>query len=436
MSDRWAQALESIRTKVGEEYFDRWFQPLRVVEDSPTKLAIEAPNRFFRDWVEAHYAQLIQEAVGTGTAVELSVGSPLAAPSAPFVPPTEVAPSAPEARVEANLYPKYTFEQFVVGSSNRFAHAAALAVAESPAKAYNPLFIYGGVGLGKTHLLHAVGHAILQRFPHLRVCFISSERFTNELITAIQTRTTVKFREKYRSVDVLLIDDVHFVAGKESTQEEFFHTFNALYDTHRQIVLSSDRSPKEIAQLEERLVSRFEWGLVTDIQPPDVETRIAILRKKAQGTGVAVPENVTTFLAERITSNVRELEGALIRVVAFAKFTSREVDLTLTQEVLRGMLVEEEQKITIERIQRRVAEFFGVSVEDLRGKRRHRTMILPRHVAMFLARELTDASLPEIGRAFGGRDHTTILHALGKIRMDAQGGGGVARALQQLRQSI
>lgn len=436
MSERWTHALETIRNKVGDEHFDRWFQPLRVVEDSPEKLALEAPNLFFRDWVKAHYVPLIQEAVGAETAVELSVGT-ITTLSAPFLPPAPDAPREPaESRVDGELNPKYTFEHFVVGSSNRFAHAAALAVAESPAKAYNPLFIYGGVGLGKTHLLQAVGHAILQRFPQLCVCYISSERFTNELITAIQTRTTVKFRQKYRSTDVLLIDDIHFVAGKESTQEEFFHTFNTLYDAHRQIMLSSDRSPKEIAQLEERLVSRFEWGLVTDIQSPDLETRIAILRKKSQDTGIAVPAEVTTFMAERISSNVRELEGALIRVVAFAKFTGREVDLALAQEVLRGMLIEEQQKITVERIQRRVAEFFGVSVEELRGKRRHRTIVLPRHLAMYLARELTEASLPEIGRSFGGRDHTTILHALEKIRLTLQQNGEVTTLLQQLQRGL
>ena len=436
MSERWSRALETIKHKVGEEHFDRWFQPLRVVDDSPEKLSIEAPNLFFRDWVKAHYAQLIQDAVGSETSVELSVGSttPL---SAPYVPATAEATREPaETHADGELNPKYTFEQFVVGSSNRFAHAAALAVAESPAKAYNPLFIYGGVGLGKTHLLQAVGYAILQRFPQLRICYISSERFTNELITAIQTRSTVKFRQKYRSTDVLLIDDIQFVAGKESTQEEFFHTFNTLYDAHRQIVLSSDRSPKEIPQLEERLISRFEWGLVTDIQTPDVETRTAILRKKSQDTGIAVPQDVTTFIAERITSNVRELEGALIRVIAFAKFTGREVNLALAQDVLKGMLVEEQQKVTVERIQRRVAEFFSVTLEELRGKRRHRTIVLPRHLAMYLARELTEASLPEIGRSFGGRDHTTILHALDKIHSHLQHDDRMSALVQQLRRGL
>jgi len=418
---------------VGDEPFDRWFQPLRIVADTPTKLLLEAPNLFFRDWIKAHYWPLLQEAVGTETELEVSVGTPLE-PSAPFV-AVRAAREEGE-RLEADFNPKYTFEQFVIGSGNRFAHAASLAVAESPAKAYNPLFIYGSVGLGKTHLLQAIGHAIHQRFPQLRVCYISSERFTNELITAIQTRTTVKFRQKYRSTDVLLIDDIHFVAGKESTQEELFHTFNTLYDAHRQIVLSSDRSPKEIAQLEERLVSRFEWGLVTDVQSPDLETRIAILRRKVQDAAIQVPEEVPAFIAERISSNVRELEGALIRVVAFAKFTGREVTLDLAQEVLKGMLVEEQQKITIERIQRRVAEFFGLAVEELRGKRRNRAIILPRHVAMFLARELTQASLPELGRAFGGRDHTTILHALQKVKGQISQGGELCGVVEHVRRGL
>ena len=438
MSDRWLRALETIRSKVGEEYFDRWFQPLRAIEVSPSKLSLQAPNPFFRDWIKSHYAALIQEAVGLETEVELGVAT-VVAPSAPFL--TAPAPSAPSSaepisRPEGTLNSRYTFEQFVVGPSNRFAHAASLAVTESPAKAYNPLFIHGGVGLGKTHLMQAIGHAILSRWGNLRVCYVPSEKFTNELITAIQTRATSRFRERYRSVDVLLIDDIHFIAGKESTQEEFFHTFNTLYDAHKQIILSSDRSPKEIAQLEERLVSRFEWGLVTDIQLPDVETRTAILRKKAQGAGVGVPEEVTNFIAERITTNIRELEGALIRVVAFAQFANRAVDLALTQEVLQGTLDEAQQQVTIERIQQRVAEFFGVTIEELKGQRRHRTLITPRHLAMYLARELTSSSLPEIGRAFGGRNHTTILHALNKIRSESQRSPGTSELLEKLRRQV
>ena len=310
---------------------------------------------------------------------------------------------------------KCTFDRFVVGPSNRFAHAASLAVAESPAKAYNPLFIYGGVGLGKTHLMQAIGHAIQQRWANRRIVYLSSEQFTNDLITAIQTKTTSKFRDRYRTVDVLLVDDIHFIAEKEATQEEFFHTFNALYDAHKQIVMSSDRSPKDIAGLEERLVSRFEWGLVTDIQSPDLETRIAILRKKAEESGAEVPPDVVTFIARQITANIRELEGALIRVVAYCHLFNRPMTAEVAQEVLRDMVREVSARITLEDIQERVATFYRITLADLRGLSRQRSVLYPRQIAMFLCRRLTEASLPEIGRAFGGRDHTTVLHAVDKI---------------------
>ncbi len=316
---------------------------------------------------------------------------------------------------ETRLNSKYSFENFVVGSSNRFAHAASMAIVESPAKAYNPLFIYGGVGLGKTHLMHAMGNELLKKSAKTKVLYISSEEFTNQLISAIQHRQTPKFRQRYRHVDVLLIDDIHFIAGKESTQEEFFHTFNSLYDAHKQIVVSSDRSPKEIRTLENRLVSRFEWGLITDIQPPDFETRTAILRKKSEKGTVHLPDELFFFLAENIKTNIRELEGALIRVVAYAKLMNKEITVDLAKEILKGMIIEGEKKINVDLIQKKVGQYFDMGPQDMKGKRRTKTIVYPRQIAMYLSRSLTDLSLPEIGNSFGGRDHTTVLHACEKI---------------------
>ncbi|MDP2044311.1 MAG: chromosomal replication initiator protein DnaA, partial [Candidatus Omnitrophota bacterium] len=311
----------------------------------------------------------------------------------------------------------YTFENFVVGSGNRHAHAYSLAVANSPAKTYNPLFIYGGVGLGKTHLIQAICHQIRSSAPGgIKICYISSEKFTNELIDAIQHHSTAAFRQKYRNVDVLVIDDIHFIAGKESTQEEFFHTFNTLYDAHKQIVFSSDRPPKEIANLQERLVSRFGWGLTTDIQPPDLETRVAILKKKIEREPVNVPDDVIFFIAQLIKTNVRELEGALIRTMAYSLLEEAPVTLQLAKEVLKDLLKEPKKLITADFIQRCVAEEFGVTLQDLKTRRRNKQVVFPRQIAMYLSRELTDLSLPEIGEAFGGKDHTTVLHSYNKIK--------------------
>jgi chromosomal replication initiator protein len=411
-------------------------------------VVLEAPNPFFRDWVAAHYLEALRPfAAGR----ELVITAHAAAHVAPVEPepfrraptlaksPEDAArptPTPAAAGWDRGLNAKFTFDRFVVGPSNRFAHAASLAVAESPARAYNPLFIYGGVGLGKTHLMQAIGHATLQRWSSRRVVYISSEGFTNELITAIQTKTTAKFRDRYRTVDVLLIDDIHFIAEKEATQEEFFHTFNALYDAHKQIVMSSDRSPKEIAGLEDRLVSRFEWGLVTDIQPPDLETRIAIVRKKAEEAGIDVPAPVTEFIARRITSNIRELEGALIRVVAYCNLFNKPQTEAVAQEVLKDMVREVSSRVTVEEIQRKVAEYFRVEVSEIRGARRHRSILYPRQVAMFLCRRLTEASLPEIGRAFGGRDHTTVLHAVEKVEREIAQDMHKKQTVEHLNQAV
>jgi len=439
----WSEALQRLRLEVGEQGFDTWFRPTRAVATRDQTLLVEVPNRFFRDWLLEHYGSLIhrclQQVAGYPVAVELTVGTaPAPVTEPPPPPPQRSAPTALESTVgaaELGLNTKYTFEAFVIGSSNRFAHAAALAVSNAPAQAYNPLFIYGGVGLGKTHLLHAIGHHVLQVRPATKVLYLSSERFTNQLITAIQTRSTVKFRERYRTVDVLLIDDIHFIAGKESTQEEFFHTFNTLHDAHKQIVLCSDRSPKEIRGLEERLVSRFEWGLVTDIQPPDLETRVAILRKKAEGHRALVPDDVTVFIAERVRSNIRELEGALIRVLAYSELVGQGVTVALVQEVLKDMVLEEARRVSIEVIQRRVAEYFDIRLEDMKTKRRTKQVAYPRQVAMYLTRRLTDASLPAIGEGFK-RDHSTVLYACEKIEEAMRIRPEIQRVVDQLIRTI
>jgi chromosomal replication initiator protein len=345
-------------------------------------------------------------------------------------------PSQPPARGKeegfSGLNQRYTFDAFVIGPGNRFAHAASVAVSESPAKQYNPLFIYGPTGLGKTHLLHSIANATSKRHPEFKILYISSEKFTNQLISAIQTKTTPQFRAKYRSLDLLLIDDVHFIAEKNSTQEEFFNTFNALYDALKQIVVTSDRPPREIPGLEERLVSRFGWGLVTDIQPPDFETRVAILKKKMELETVVVPDDVAYFIAGKIKSNIRELEGALIRVVAYCTLTDSKVDVRLAQEILKDSFKEEAQKFTIDGIQKTVADYFNVKVSDLRAKRRTVSIVRPRQIAMYLIRELTTHSFPEIGEFFGGKDHTTVLHSYNKIAAERDKDVSVRSLLDKL----
>ncbi len=431
----WNQALAQIQRELPSQAYETWFQPTRAVASTPHSLVVEVPNLFFRDWLASHYTELVSRvldgiasskirveySVPSGTRKELELPAVLTSTAPTIstaVPPVEFPRTGTEVS-EPTLNPRYTFEQFVVGPSNRFAHAAALAITDSPAKVYNPLFIYGGVGLGKTHLMQAIGHRVKSKFPQFKCLYVSSERFTNQLITAIQNRSMSAFRDRFRSVDVLLVDDIRFIGGKESTQEVFFHTFNALYDAHRQIIISSDRPPKELKGVEERLISRFEWGLVTDIQPPDLETRVAILRKKAETQGQNVPDEVTLFIAERVSSNIRELEGALNRVIAYAVLASREISLGMAQEVLKGMVAETARRVTLDRIQRVVANYFQISISDLRGKRRTKDLSLSRHVAMALCRQLTDSSLPVIGEAFGGRDHATVLYACQKM-LEAQ----------------
>lgn len=417
--DIWTQVKAVLKDKLNPQSFNVWFAPTKSLSLDNNVLRVEVPNKFFKDWLEEHYSQIATQTLSALAGKTLDVVYIISKSK-----PVWLEDDAPKTgslikdKTSAlNAFnPKYTFDNFVVGPSNRFAHAAALAVSERPAEAYNPLFLYGGVGLGKTHLMQAICHHILTKNPQIKAVYLSSEKFTNQLIDAIQKGTTLKFREKYRNVDILLVDDIHFIAGKQSTQEEFFHTFNALREAHKQIVISSDRPPKEISTLEERLVSRFEGGLITDIQAPDFETRIAILRKKAEKEVINVPNEVTAFIAEKIDSNIRELEGALIRAVAYALLIGEEVTLDLTKEVLKDTLAAgQEKRITIDLIQKKVAEYFDVRISDMKIKKRTQAVAFPRQIAMYLSRELTDNSLPDIGEAFGGKDHTTVLHAYKKI---------------------
>ena len=433
-STLWDKVKAVIKNKVNSQAYETWFLPIKLVASSEDNLTLEVPDKFFIDWITEKYLGLIEETLRGYANKKISVSFilPKSGP-ATLAPEIYTRPKAAEPQPKhPGLNPRYTFDDFIIGSSNRFAHAASLAVSETPAKAYNPLFIYGGVGLGKTHLMHAIGNRIASSNKNLKVLYISSEQFTNQLIGAIQNRTTVKFRQLYRGVDILLIDDIHFIGGKESTQEEFFHTFNALHDAHKQIVISSDRSPKDIPGLEERLVSRFDWGLVTDIQAPDLETRIAILRKKAEKETIPVPNDVTFFIAEKIKSNIRELEGALIRVVAYAKLIGRDITVGLVKEVLKDMVLEDEIKVSVELIQKKVVEYFNIRLSDLKGKKRNRAVVYPRQIAMYLARDLTDYSLPEIGGFFGGRDHTTVLHSCEKVARDLKKNEGTKNLLNKL----
>ena len=409
----WEKTLESISAFLSKPSYETWLKPTKAVSLEENLLTVEVPNDFARDWVESRYAQLLTTTIRELLAEDVEIR---------FITPTQSnlpkdVPAIPVQPQPSQLNPKYTFESFVVGESNRFAHAASLAVAEAPGKAYNPLFVYGGVGLGKTHLMQAVGHFVLNKHPEYRVVYVSSERFTNELINAIRFNRTPQFRDTYRNIDLLLVDDIQFFAGKESTQEEFFHTFNTLYESARQIVISSDRPPKEIPTLEDRLRSRFEWGLITDIQAPDLETRIAILRKKAATEGWHLPNDVMVNIADQINSNIRELEGALNRIIAFSSFHNKQITMELANEVLKDVISSSKSKrVSIPLIQQIVAEAYGVEVDDLKAQRRSKNVTVPRQIAMYLIRELTDYSFPKIGEEFGGRDHSTVIHAYEKIQ--------------------
>ena len=437
----WQEALSTIQGKVTRQSFDNWFRPLALESLEDSCLTVQIPNQFFKEWFEDHHLTVLKSVLAdlmfTSVEVILRVAEPGGQGDPDVKPEPAVRRPVKRFRNEsAALNPKYVFENFVVGSSNQFAHAGCLAVAEQLSKAYNPLFIYGGVGLGKTHLLHAIGHLALKRNSRLRLAYVSSEKFTNDLINAIRFDSTGEFRNRYRSLDLLLIDDIQFIAGKERTQEEFFHTFNELYDSSKQIVVTSDSLPREIPTLEERLRSRFEWGLIADIQLPDLETRAAILRKKAQADGTRLPDDVSLFIAKNVQSSIRELEGSLVRLIAYASLTGRDITLELAQEILKELNAERAKVITLTAIQHTVADFYRVKVEDLKSKDRNQGVVLPRQIAMYLSRTLTASSLPVIGEAFGGKDHTTVIHSCEKIKRLLTTDEAFRRQIDSLSQSI
>jgi chromosomal replication initiator protein len=420
----WSDVSGRLRSALNDTTYGTWFAHTAGVALDDSRFVLAVPNDFTRDWIEGHFLELIgaaiREITGRDRAIELQVMDSGAASAEPATPPARVTPVerlVPLRPESGGFNAKYTFDSFVIGSSNRFAHAAALAVAEAPAQAYNPLFIYGSTGLGKTHLLQAIAQYVSEHSRDMSVRYVTSETFMNDFINSLRDKRIEGFKQRYRTYDLLLIDDVQFFEHKERIQEEFFHTFNSLYEAGSQIVMSSDRPPRDIATLEERLRSRFEWGLITDIQPPDLETRIAILRKKVKTDGIHVPEpEVLTFIAGRVSTNIRELEGALTRVVAFSSLTGRAMSVELSQDVLKDVFPQgEAAEVSIKRIQDLVAERFNMSLEELCGDKRSQNIVYPRQVAMYLSRELTDSSLPKIGREFGGRDHTTVIHANAKI---------------------
>ena len=482
----WDDILARVETKVNRHSFYTWFKPTAFLSETGNQLRIRVPNPLFRDWLTRHYAGLINEAlqeierpliqiefVSEAARAEVATMAEVVPPIAReeadqaqpdvLADPAAFATSVPgyggitsraqydarphdepgdaaaqaysgvayEGSPAVGLNPRYTFETFVVGPSNQFAEAASRAVSEAPARSYNPLYIYGGVGLGKTHLMHAIGHYVLRHNPHFKLTYISTERFMNEMINAVKNDRIIDFRERYRAVDVLLVDDIQFLAGKEGTQNEFFHTFNALYDAQKQIVLSSDCPPNEIPSLEERLRSRFEWGLIADIQSPDLETKVAILKKKADAESVPLPDNVAIYIAEKIKSNIRELEGSLIRLIAYASLKGVDVTIALAQEVLKNVIGQDDRAVTIEMIQKSVADYYQLKVADLRSRNNSKSVAMPRQIAMYLCKALTHASLPEIGRSFGGKHHSTVIHSIRKIESLRTEGPGFQQRYQQ-----
>ena len=414
----WSQVLARIESKVNKHSFHTWFKPTSFINDEGETVTVGVPNDLFRDWLTKHYSGVIKEAIEelqrSGTEVSFITKSTKS--SSPTSDSTSLLPlSTNQERSAAKLNQRYTFSNFVVGPSNQFAHAAARAVAEAPSRSYNPLFIYGGVGLGKTHLMHAIGQYLETHTPLLGLTYISSERFMNEMINAVRYDRILEFRERYRSIDILLVDDIQFLAGKEGTQTEFFHTFNSLYDAQKQIVISGDCPPHEIPSLEERLRSRFEWGLIADIQPPDLETKVAILKKKAEVESVPLPDTVALYIAGKIKSNVRELEGSLIRLIAYASLTGRQISLPLAQDVLKNILDRDDPKITIEIIQKFVVNHYSLTMSDLKSRNNSKAVALPRQIGMYLSKSLTNASLPQIGKSFGGKHHSTVIYSIRKI---------------------
>jgi chromosomal replication initiator protein len=451
----WVRILDALEKKINRHSYDTWLKPTRYSHASNGILFVRVPTAEFRH-VGDKYADLIQEAVDnlelgfqdvkfvtaeddpSNTPIRHNGGLSMANSGTQTSSVTGMPLS--QSRFDwdgaAQLNPRYTFDAFVIGSGNQFAHAACQAVAERPSKAYNPLFLYGGVGMGKTHLMQAIGHEIKRRSPHAAICYLSSEKFTNEMINSLRYDKMISFRDKFRGVDVLLVDDIQFLAQKERTQEEFFHTFNALHESMKQIVIASDRPPKELPEIEDRLRSRFEWGLIADIQPPDLETKVAILQKKAEQERVTLPTDVALFIASNIRSNVRELEGALIRLVAHSSLIGAEITLPYTQQVLKNFIDSQARKVTIESIQKAVAEQFGLRLVEIKAKNNSRSIVYPRQIAMYLAKHLTEASLPEIGRQFGGKHHTTVLHSVDKIEGVRKGDKDLNRLLNKLTDQL
>jgi chromosomal replication initiator protein len=450
----WLQILAALEKKVIRQSFETWLKPTRYSHASGRTLFVRVPSKEFQH-IGDKYGDLIQEAIDLQS-LEFDDVEFVTAEEDPTAPPQRRdggfgplpahSPSAPSSRgpeqtrfdwsTAAQLNPRYTFDAFVIGNGNQFARAASLAVAERPSRAYNPLFLYGGVGMGKTHLMHAIGHEVKRRQPSASICYVSAEKFTNEMITSLRNDRMTSFRDRFRTVDVLLIDDIQFIAQKERTQEEFFHTFNALHESMKQIVIASDRPPKELAEIEDRLRSRFEWGLIADIQPPDLETKVAILQKKAENEQVQLPIDVALFIASNVRTNVRELEGAMTRLIAWCNLNRTEITLPTTQQCLKQFIDMQVRKITIESIQRAVAEQFGMKVSDLKQKNNSRNVVVPRQIAMYLAKQMTEASLPEIGRQFGNKHHTTVMHSIGKIDELRRTDKDLHRTLNKLQEML
>jgi len=432
----WEEALALLKEKVHEQSFNTWLRPTRGESLADGQLKIRVPNPFYAEWLGEHYSGLIQKSVEevVGKRVQM-VYEPVVKVGSGVKRIKHLQQNTFSVR-ESRLQDRFTFQNFVVGSGNQFAHAAALAVAESPGRTYNPLFIYGGTGLGKTHLSQAIGHFVKDRKPSSRVYYTAAEKFMNEMVYAIQNREVIGFKNKYRSKDLLILDDIHFLAEKESLQEEMFHTFNSLYGAGRQLVMTSDRPPKDIPSLQERLLSRFQWGLVVDIKPPDLETRMAILKNKAERDGIDIPDDVSYYIAGSVKSNVRELEGCLIRLLAFCSLTGREMSVDTARDVLKEVIGPERPRITVDGIQRVAADYYDLSEDAIRGKRRTASVALPRQIAMYLCRELTDLSLKEIGARFGGKDHTTVLHAHEKVKKLVETDPQIQSATEKLIHTI
>ena len=441
MAELWAEALTEIKERIGKQNFEAWIKPIRFVHKNKNEIVLEVPNKFFRDWLTEHYLHHIETAFSSISKNDVSVTFEIN-PKLEFQVPAgksdkkQENEAQPAPRNNKNLVPKYTFENFVIGASNQFAHAACTAVANQPGEHYNPLFIYGGVGLGKTHLVNAIGHRVAAQKPNLKVVYLSSESFMNELISSLRRDKMDEFKKKFRNVDVLIVDDVQFIAGKERTQEEFFHTFNSLYESHKQIVITSDKFPKEIPGIEDRLRNRFEWGLIADIQSPDMETRVAILQKKAEIEQVHLPHEVAIFLASNIDSNVRELEGSLTRLGAFSSLNKTPITIEFAKEVLSQNLKSSSQEVTVESIQKTICDYFNIKLGDLKAHRRTQNIALPRQVAMYLCRKHTENSFPSIGDKFGGRDHSTVIHASKTIEKKIKEDPNMVTTIEKLERNL